>query len=782
MWSGYVDTRSVAFMWWGPPEQVDWNWQNYLDYYKVYRDEILIYGDGVGGAPKAGGVTPNPRFGHPSPYFVDVGLASNSSHRYHVTAVKSGRESTPSPSVTMTTLANETPVAPTPPTDPATWIQPYSLPVGGTLWTATVTTPGGWNTAGTGRNNATNCGFLYALEHANKDGGDVIVLTAGAIYPTPGSGWQIPAFTGTNGWTYIISSEDPGYKAGGALPAYTYTSTNVGFNVYNCVGTIRKGVTSATLQNPWSLKSGAYYVVFSDQEERLVTFNNGKQSIEWGTLNTAYGAPPGLSGDVTGTIQVAYQNCVTPADIATAMPTLLYGNAASNGILIPAACAKVRFVGINIKPVPPPPSPAGAGIIFQWSTPDNFQASAESIYIDRCVIGQEALSAGFNWTRDGIMGINCNHLLVHQCYVWGMMQGSGGETHGIYGLGGGPWCVQNSYVEASSINFFTGGANVDRNQVPHDVVYRYNFNHKPCAWCVGISYPPNPETPYGKIGYAIKNLYEQKVGVRFEAYGNLMLNCWTGTVQGYHGAAFGLGSRDQQNLARAAINFRMTCPWVRITDVNIHDNQIYNVQTGFVSFTSDNSPAGFDARCRFVNNIVFINPINPPSDRMYAVRLSGPCVDHIIDHNTFITNMTLNVGAAGFPMGFVNYNFGTAAGGYRNPMPFTPNAYSNWQDRLTITNNIIDGGGRAPAAFATMDGAPALRSPPYNSLNWSKNLTINDNTTYAGDTYNGVPYASIGFANWRGNTVIPLRPSDWNVTSGKYAKASATGGPIGAIF
>lgn len=92
LWPGYVDATSVSFMWWGPPEQVDWSWQNHFDYYRVYRDGVLIYGDGVGGAPNPGGVTPNTKIGHPSPYFADNGVTPNTSHRYYVTAVKSGRE------------------------------------------------------------------------------------------------------------------------------------------------------------------------------------------------------------------------------------------------------------------------------------------------------------------------------------------------------------------------------------------------------------------------------------------------------------------------------------------------------------------------------------------------------------------------------------------------------------------------------------------------------------------------------------------------------------------
>jgi hypothetical protein len=42
-----------------------------------------------------------------------------------------------------------------------------------------------------------------------------------------------------------------------------------------------------------------------------------------------------------------------------------------------------------------------------------------------------------------------------------------------------------------------------------------------------------------------------------------------------------------------------------------------------------------------------------------------------------------------------------------------------------------------------------------------------------------MPYASIDFANWQGYTSPLANATDWNVTSGRYAKASYTRRPDG---
>jgi len=160
----------------------------------------------------------------------DTTVSPGTTYYYWGTAIFGTGEGPPSATLTVTTRANVASIAPTPPADPAGWIQSYSLPVGGTTWTCTNLSSS--QVAGTGANNATNCSLPYALAHCNVAGGDVLVLssygtTGGVPYPFVVT---LPNFTGTNGWTYIVSDQDPGYNGSGTLPTYstatpTYVST-----------------------------------------------------------------------------------------------------------------------------------------------------------------------------------------------------------------------------------------------------------------------------------------------------------------------------------------------------------------------------------------------------------------------------------------------------------------------------------------------------------------------------------------------------------------------------
>src|SRR6201985_2741299 len=153
MWGGYRDSSNVLVMCWPPASGT-------ADSYNVYRN----------GAKIASGILPDPHTGGaglPQPWYVDKNLSPSTRSQYRMTAVSGGVETPPSPEITMTTLAASGTTLPAAPTDPASYIQPYGLPVGGTVWTATNTSNN--NAAGTGTNAATGCGLQYALNHANID-------------------------------------------------------------------------------------------------------------------------------------------------------------------------------------------------------------------------------------------------------------------------------------------------------------------------------------------------------------------------------------------------------------------------------------------------------------------------------------------------------------------------------------------------------------------------------------------------------------------------------------
>jgi hypothetical protein len=783
MWPGYSDSTSLLFSWWPPATGPA------PDTYNVYRDgnrKAIATGlkphPTIGGGPQAPVV--------PVPFFIDRNLAAGSTHAYYVTGVTAGVESVPGPTISMTTLPGPTTGAGSTPTpmpaaaaDPATWIQSYALPAGGTLWTVTNTAN---NTAAGGgpRGNA-GCGLQHAF--SNFAPGDIIVLSAGLAFQSEGT-FSIPAFVNPNNlWTYIISSEDPVYKAGGALPGYSY-STNFFYTQFSCSAPIPAGATTATLSTGnWTSKTGAYPTIFriaatGKIEQRLVTFTHGSPTISWANYN---GPSPGLVNSCNATILSVVLNAVTPTDMA-AMPTInLAGN---TGLLLPAGASYIRCVGIRFHPNAPSLSveQSGSAVQFATSAYGSLQQSANHVYFDRCLIGDDSGNLGttYSYLRHGIFA-NCDHFLVNQCFFWGIcscggwsdphnpgQNRPGGDAMCVLATGGGWHCVQNCYLEGGAESIIYGGAFVDKTQIPHDIVARYNYSTKPLAWMTTA------------IGCGVKNHFELKVGVRAEYYGNTLQNCWHSIVGiGQNGRAFVFGARDQ--VAATPKNPILSCtPWVKVTDVNAHDNQCWDVGELCVMFSSDHNPACYTARIRFANNVCFMNPgIDNTGTKTIAegVVAVGPVAEVILDHNTIIynsANPNWDPATYYLPRRAIANQ---AARGYLNPQPQTPNGIPRALDRWTVTNNVLDLSAAICGDLLSGTGSTMLNACLSN-YTWGSNLLINDTGRYPAPSYNPVPYASVGFAKWQGNGTQPNSANDWNVTSGNYAKASTTGGPLGAAF
>ena len=242
MWQGWLHSNELLFMWW-PPAGSDAQGLSAPESYNVYRNGSQITSGVVGRKPN------NSIFYW---YWIDTGLTPSTNYSYTVRPVVCGVEGADSPAIALTTLGGQVSVAsppnlPTRPPLPSTWIVPYSLPTGGTTWTATITADTGTGVPGpSGPKNNVGCSPQYAFTNAQP--GDVIVLTAGATYTNSivNTSWTIPAKTGT-GWIYIISSEDPGYKTGGALIPIDETESQKQWTPLTFASAPAAGATQATL-------------------------------------------------------------------------------------------------------------------------------------------------------------------------------------------------------------------------------------------------------------------------------------------------------------------------------------------------------------------------------------------------------------------------------------------------------------------------------------------------------------------------------------------------------
>jgi hypothetical protein len=886
------------------------------DYYEVYDNGTLICGGSTNTANLNNpGVTADAVVtfgqyglaGRPIPWFVHKALTPGSTHSYQWLAVTAGNLSALSPALVMSTLNVTASILPQAPADPATWIQDgtgvlnintFVPPVGGTKWTATVTTAAttssnGWNTPGTGTKNATGCGYLYALQNASPN--DIIVLTANAFYASPGTGWPSPTNSAAGGWIYVVSSQEPVINPGGTLPAYTFNSNEADWTILTCTAAPGANATSATLSanqpgltdssGNWLLKSGWYKVMFRKgagsamvNEERMAVFTNASSTVNWANTNGLLPSA-GLSAAASATIQVQYTTAVTPWDALTggSMPTLQFGSVANQAcIALNSAATKVRYVGINLQPLPSLSASLLTYFQFSNTSPPTASDKCSHIYLDRCLIGDDYNSSTFSFSQHGISGINCDYFLVHQTYIYGICQnwsGPGSGDTNNYGQGGGWHCWQQFYVSCGSENLIYGGVYVlPPPNLPHDIVVRNFWSDKPASWIGGqnvtvsawvgtepnitaatlsgnwlyptsstyviqngnqkarvtltngsntasisswvpalTSTPPTGlwivadtgpggigvTTPWWNFGRQIKDHFEFKAG-QYALYDNgVFLNAWVGTNVGYHSAPFAWGSRDQVLAAALATSMTGGCPWNLVTDVKASNIKGLNIGSPFYAFTGDGSASGYTARLQMENCLFYVNPLLPASERVLGIRVQGPIPDIIVDHVTLITNTVNQNGAGvGVPYGTQWVTGGTGNGGYVTGTPYTPNGFTPGNARFTFTNNIIDSGAGPNLAFNFLN--PAQTFDLFQGvLTVAKNVTINDTTTYQGTTggatyvpgtYNGVPYASLGFTRWDGNTVMPLQASDWAVTqpttSGTYSSltASTTGGTVGATF
>jgi hypothetical protein len=294
-------------------------------------------------------------------------------------------------------------------------------------------------------------------------------------------------------------------------------------------------------------------------------------------------------------------------------------------------------------------------------------------------------------------------------------------------------------------------------------------------------------TPYGIFGQEVKNHWEQKAGTVYQYLGNVGLNNWVGRASGYHGSMFALGARDQ-TIAGPSTNLSNCSSWNTCTDITLTTNVGLNLGCFLVSFTSDEMPNCYDARVQATNNLGFINPAVPITEPGYNYRIYGPSSDHILSNNTILVNQQLPTASIGVTKGFYFIALSGSAGGYitPGPVPYGPNptvgatgtttgGYTNYLDRLTFTNNIVDSGPGAGYAMYRDAGYPALAALP--NVTFSGNLTITDTQGYSGViSYPNVSYGSVGFTNVpsTGPTVIPYYPSDWDVPGGTYAGQGAT--------
>lgn len=801
MYPGNIGLQSFAFGW-APPTSGPTPTS-----YNVYRDG--------GSTPVYTGIVPD-SLAMNYPWVEDRGLANGSSHTWYVTSVLSGSpptESSPGQTLSATTLAAGPSATPAPPAA-LTWISPVVLPNSGTTWT--VTNPAVGAVSGTGTLGNVGCSLQWAISgngttNTGYAPGDLIVMTAGVEFPTDnsGNGFVIPYKANPNSkWTYVISSEDPVYKSGGALPAYS-ENTGLGAGVTDYSGTGGNWVTPANAAampvikimaingSGFNFQPGANYLRFVGLWIRPPLGGTGTMTLSAAPAagaTTATITGTGFPGPTGNNYLLIFSNLESrQVNLTNGQTALTWAQPLTN-----AATTTLNWQSTNWA--------VSYGVImptFPVNGSVTSQTPCESIYFDRCRVGTDPATFYATTNAGSLMvnGIHAygNHILIHQCHIEGIsdnfwMQGSyygykgypTREAHGVLlNCGAQNVCIRNSFVSAVTECVFGGGSYIPQNFTIQDITISNNFMWKNPAWFnIGASYD-------------LKNHVEFKDGQRINNHHNVFAYNATGNVDTQSGRMMQYWATDQ-NTGK--------CPWVASSDVDVHDNlyvysgcPIYFAGAiGGVTGAATSFPWNVACRYRFMNNMVHMNvPTTAAGSTSvpYCIQTGYNVPDSIYDHNTIIINRISNSNwnssgqyASGMYNGFANGN----SVFYWPPTPSSPNGRQIYADRCTVTNNIFDGSAAfsgsgmsfgGMTAFGTMFPSGASGAPNAHST-VANNLYINDATSYTGNDFPAVGYTNVGFTSWVDSATVPLPPniSNWNVTVGSHATASTTGTALGAKF
>jgi len=221
--------------------------------------------------------------------------------------------------------------------------------------------------------------------------------------------------------------------------------------------------------------------------------------------------------------------------------------------------------------------------------------------------------------------------------------------------------------------------------------------------------------------------------------------------------------------------------WESITDVHIHDNQVYGVgQLTYLASNADFNPCLFLARVWIHNNICWDNPAMTDNlgqkTKLVWIDCQGYTPDVKINNNLHIA---INAGT-GYADPTITKGIQEIVAGPNDVL----------QDRWVVVDNIVDGtvGGYLSIAGAppfnpnngATDGAWITHAFNSGNLVFNKNIYLTDTGAYPGSVH--VVYGSVGFDNFVSKTTMPVSPTDWNVTSGTYASDSTTGESRGTFF
>jgi hypothetical protein len=352
---------------------------------------------------------------------------------------------------------------------------------------------------------------------------------------------------------------------------------------------------------------------------------------------------------------------------------------------------------------------------------------------DRCLVtGREPTH-----NRLGI-GLNCGEAFVIDSSITKFVNDGTQDSKAIGSWDGtGPFLIQNNDLSSTAeCTLFGGNDPATPGRNPADITIRHNTYFKDPAW-VGL-------------GYGIKNLAENKKGIRVLYEYNIFKQCYTdpsGDTQ--DGQVFNLISRNQGGTDTTSIT----------RDVTIRNNVAFNCNK-FATANGSASTTTKGGNYSIHDNLIYaIGHYNgQDSLRPYLIQMTWDgqgLLPVVIKNNTMICDSSE----------FYTFQLYTTGSGVKgDSLVFTDNICSTGS--ITAVNSADSGGGQGTAA-----------------LNFSFTTYTFQNNLFIG-SYGGVTHptpntivaniAAAGLAS-----TAPTAPADFAATSAPSTTSGTGGGPAG---
>lgn len=254
----------------------------------------------------------------------------------------------------------------------------------------------------------------------------------------------------------------------------------------------------------------------------------------------------------------------------------------------------------------------------------NVEAQPSDIVLDRMYIHGSTVAGNSRCVAFNGRSLAVIDSWIAECHAKGQdAQGVGGWN------GGGPFLIENNFIEASGQGVMFGGADPAIADVsPSDITIRRNHIYKPTTWAKGR--------------WTVKAAFELKHGRRVLFESNIVENHWIDAQVGF---AILLQTLADNNSSWA---------WTTVQDVMIRNNVIRNSTSGAnilarVAYNGGTLPTNPTSRIAIVNNLwmdVGLDPVTGEQGRL--VQLLRDLNDVTVLHNTF----TMSQGRAGHAVSF----------------------------------------------------------------------------------------------------------------------------------